>query len=143
MSVNLVKFEKKHIDSFSLQPLQLCDFNLFKSDECVRFYEEYFYTLIKGERVLGFGGIIPETHDVGLASVYLTGALNNDMIHVHRATLNFIKNSNMRRIFMRCHVDFKASIIWANLLGFQFEGIEKEYVKGADFARFALIKEGK
>lgn len=141
MSVKVEKFKKKHLNHFKLQPLQKCFANDLDDKESIKFFEDYFYTLIKDDKVLGFGSIIPESDDVGQASVFLSEDLKRDMIYVHKHCVKFLKYTPFRRIFMRCHVDFSASLIWAQHLGFEFEGIEKEYIKGHDFARFAMIKD--
>ena len=140
MSVNIINFHESHLCGFDMQHVIGCTDNDLANETTILFLENYFKTLIVNGEVLGFGGFIPVTEDVAEVSVVLSGKLKNKMIYVHRAVMQAIKNTKYRRLFMRCHEKFYASIIWANMLGFEQEGIEREYLIGEDFIRFSLIK---
>jgi hypothetical protein len=141
MSVKLVKFERSHLSIFSLQDKQMGVKSHLLDSEYVDSLCNNFYSLFYNNQVIAIGGLIPEGNETAQASILLSNNLGHKFIHVHRQTKKFFYSSNYRRIYMRCHVDFSESICWANKLGFEFEGIEREYVKGHDFARFALLRD--
>lgn len=141
MNVKVVKFDPSLLEGFKVQEGQEKLKGQFFNKDYVDFLTEHFHALIKDGKVLGLGGLIPETQDVAQASVLLTDKIGHNFVYIHKAVKNMLDSCAYRRIYMRCHTEFYASLRWAEMLGFEYEGVEKQYVKGADFARFALIKD--
>ncbi|NBP03190.1 MAG: hypothetical protein EBU90_24415 [Proteobacteria bacterium] len=98
------------------------------------------YTLLHNDTVIACAGFIHETNHRACLWALFTDNLRHKFITLHRHTLRIIHESPYKRLYMRVHTEFHNGIIWANMLGFECEGIEKQYIDGADFARFALIR---
>ena len=98
------------------------------------------YAFMRNGNVLGACGFIEETIDRALMWALLAKNIKHAMIHIHKAVKKGIENAPYNRVYARVHTDFNAGITWLNMLGLQFEGIERQYLKGHDFAIFSKIK---
>ena len=98
------------------------------------------YAFVRDNNVLGACGFIEETSDRALMWALLAKDIKHAMIHIHKAVKKGIDNAPYNRVYARVHTDFNTGIIWLNMLGLQFEGIERQYLKGHDFAIFSKIK---
>ena len=98
------------------------------------------YAFVRDNNVLGACGFIEETNDRALMWALLAKDIKHAMIHIHKAVKKGINNAPYNRVYARVHTDFNTGIIWLNMLGLQFEGIERQYLKGHDFAIFSKIK---
>lgn len=99
------------------------------------------YSLVDNDgTILACAGFIHETEHRACLWALFTDNLGHKFITLHRHTLRIIHESPYKRLYMRVHTEFNNGIMWANMLGFEYEGTEKQYIHGADFARFALIR---
>jgi hypothetical protein len=140
MSVNFIKLEKHHLLKINLQEHQ--SNTDFTDDNYVNALLNggNSYAIIADNMVLGAVGFIEETQDRALMWALLSKDIKQYMISVHRKIKQGIDNSKYNRIYARVHTEFYNGIIWVKLLGLDFEGIEKQYMKGHDYAIFSKVK---
>lgn len=138
--INVVPLKKKHLLEIDLQNHQ-CNTD-FNDKEYVKalLNNGNSYAFIKGDIVIGACGFIEETKDRALMWALLAKDIKHDMIHIHKAIKKGIENAPYNRVYARVHTDFNNGIVWVNMLGMHFEGIEKQYIKGNDFAVFSKVK---
>lgn len=140
MVVNIVTLEKQHLLNIDLQEHQInTDFN---DDEYVEslLNNGKSYAFVRGDMVLGACGFIEESEDRALMWALLAKDIKNSFIHIHKAVKRGIVNAPYNRVYARVHTEFYTGIIWVNLLGLKLEGIERQFIKGSDFAIFSKIK---
>ena len=88
---------------------------------------------------LASAGLFEEDHGRAYAWALISSDIGPSFIRLHKAIKNYLKTTRYRRIYMRVHTDFTAAILWADRLGFDCVGIERQYLFGADFARFSYL----
>lgn len=134
------KLTKEHLLAIDLQEHQLdCDFN---DEEYIKILLNNgdAYAIVKDDKVLFCGGFYEETKDRALMWALLSKHIKHDMLSVHRIVKRYIQNTSYYRLYARVNVDFLNGIRWVESLKMEFEGIEKQFVKGMDFAIFSRIK---
>lgn len=140
MVVNIVQLEKHHLLRINLQEHQKCtDFNDAEYVESL-LNNGKSYAFVNGDSVIGACGFIEESEDRALMWALLSKDIKYSFIGIHRAVKNGIENAPYNRVYARVHTEFYTGIVWVNLLGLQLEGIERQFVKGSDFAIFSKIK---
>lgn len=140
MSLNIVTLEKEHLLAIKLQEHQ--ENSDFLDDDYVNALLDNGASVafIRDGVIKSACGFIEETKDRALMWALFAKNVKHDMIAIHRAIKIGIEKTHYNRVYARVHTDFHAGIVWVKMLGLQFEGIEKQYIKGNDFAVFSKIK---
>lgn len=140
MSLDIVQLEKKHLLQIDVQDFQSSvDFTDSDYVDTLLNYGKS-YAFIKNNVILGACGFIEETEDRACLWTILSKNINHNMISIHRAIKRGIENASYNRVYARVHKHFSKGIIWVKLLGMEFEGIERQFIKGHDYAIFSKIK---
>lgn len=138
--INIVPLKEHHLWAIDLQEHQKQTDFTDKEYVIALLNNGNSYAFMRHGDVLGACGFIEETEDRALMWALLAKNIKHTMIHIHKAIKKGIEKASYNRVYARVHTDFHAGIIWLKLLGLHFEGIERQYLKGHDFAIFSKIK---
>lgn len=97
--------------------------------------------VLKGERVLLCGGIIPEGPTSGLMWAVIAKSAGRHMLFLHRGVQRFIDAQGLRRVEATVEKGFGEGCRWLALMGFEYEGDMRAYgVDGKDHERWARVR---
>ncbi|MDB5433556.1 MAG: hypothetical protein JWP35_4672 [Caulobacter sp.] len=99
------------------------------------------WTGFDGDQVLGCAGILDRGEGRGLAWALLAEDVGpRRFVTLHRAVARGFEILPYRRIEAHVSPTFQQGIDWAQMLGFQFEGVMRAYLPTGDLLLFARIR---
>jgi len=142
--MNIIPYKAEHLEAMMLQPAQENVRRYFGNPEYGRMldFPGHAFTAMEGEKVIAMAGVLPRWEGRAEAWALLSGDLKRHFVRIHRAILRYLETSDIRRIETAVDANFKAGIVWAEMLGFKNEGLMPGYTpEGRDCYRFARVKE--
>jgi len=136
---------KKELSASDIKNIKLQDhqsgFLNGMSDEILRIMEgfSFNYCVFKNEMPVGAFGVVPVTDKRGMAWALLAGNLGCDMLFVYKNMKALLDNQKtFSRIEMTADSSFIPAVKFAEMLGFQKEGLLRKYgLDGSDHYMFA------
>jgi hypothetical protein len=141
--MNIIPYKAEHLTMLMLQPSQGEARKYLGNPEYGRHLDVpgLAFTAMEGGEVLAMAGVMPRWEGRAEAWALLSGDLKRHFVRIHRAVLRFLETSDIRRIETAVDANFQAGIAWAEMLGFQNEGMMRGYTpEGRDCYRFARVK---
>lgn len=142
--MNIIPYKAEHLEAMMLQPAQENVRRYFGNPEYGRMldFPGHAFTAMEGDKVIAMAGVLPRWEGRAEAWALLSGDLKRHFVRIHRAILRYLETSDIRRIETAVDANFKAGIVWAEMLGFKNEGLMPGYTpEGRDCYRFARVKE--
>ena len=142
--MNISPYKAEHLEAMMLQPAQENVRRYFGNPEYGRMldFPGHSFTAMEGDKVIAMAGVLPRWEGRAEAWALLSGDLKRHFVRIHRAILRYLETSDIRRIETAVDANFKAGIVWAEMLGFKNEGLMPGYTpEGRDCYRFARVKE--
>lgn len=141
--MNIIHYKAEHLDALLLQPAQAGVRKYFGNPEYGKMLElpGLAFTAMEGERVLAMAGVLPRWEGRAEAWALLSGDLRRHFVRIHRAVRQFLETTDIRRIETAVDASFPEGLAWAEMLGFENEGLMRGYTpEGRDCYRFARVK---
>ena len=94
----------------------------------------------RGYQLLGCAGVVPQWEGRSIAWALLSQHIRrHDMLWIHRKTMSFFDRiqDDHCRIETCVGMGFAPGHRWAKMLGFEMEGVMKQYCMGLDYALYA------
>jgi hypothetical protein len=143
--MDIVPFKREHLSNLALQKMQTHMAPLLSDPAYGEGLEAQplSFTAIEDGKVYACGGLIEEWHGVARAWMLITGEMNGKFMPIHRAVKRAI-NANLGTAFHRIEMSVlkhhEEGCRWANMLGFEFEGLARKYSPdGEDFYKYARV----
>lgn len=141
--MRIARFRAEDLARLAVQPAQAGYAQLFADPDYGAAIErgQWAFTAWHDDTVLGCGGLALEWPGRGVLWSVLSAAAGPHMRALHRATLGFLQQSDVRRIEMVVDAGFAAGHRWAKMLGMTPEGTLRAYgPAGEDFVMYSRIR---
>lgn len=87
------------------------------------------FTLVDADHVLGCGGIVKYWDGVGEAWTLLSDYAGQNMLTITRIVKQVLNDAPFHRVQMTTDEGFTEAERWARMLGFEYEGLMRGYLK--------------
>ncbi len=91
------------------------------------------------ELIVACIGVVPQWEGYQRAWALLSGDAGRCMVSLSRGISRWLRFHNEGRIDTAIDCTFEASIRWADMLGFQREGVMRNYKDGRDFYLYSKV----
>lgn len=130
----IVPFQPEHLSQLMLQPSQVYLQPMLANPH----YGEYLvkagpaYSCIVDDVVFACAGLIPQWENRAMAWALISGEAGKHFLSIHRAVKRTFAMHPYRRIETTVAMNFEEGYRWADLLGFEREGLMRKYVPNGD-----------
>ena len=141
--VAIEKFQPEDLENLLLQPAQAFMKPLFSDAEYGESLAQHpSYTAFSASgRVLGCGGAIEQWNGRAIVWALLACDSGKHFTAIHRAVASFLNGLPYHRIETTVDSNFAQGKRWADLLGFEFEGVARKYTPdGKDSFLYAIVR---
>lgn len=141
MSWEITAFQADHVAQMQLQPRQARVLSIMTLPYIATLAQvgPAATALMQG-RVVACAGVVCQDYGVGTLWAFIAHDAGQHFVRLHRCARRLMHLAQMRRIEASAEVDFGPGCRWLELLGFQSEGLMKQYgPDGSDHIRFAWL----
>jgi RimJ/RimL family protein N-acetyltransferase len=139
--ITIVPFQPFHAELIDAQPMQRIGVGLTREQVVELARDSDAYTMVDDERVIAYAGLLRQWDNRAIAWALLGASANRTMLRVHRAVAAYLARSAVRRIEAHVDVAFEAGHRWIELLGFQREGVMRQFTPdGRDAVLYARVR---
>lgn len=138
----IVPFQPEHLSQLMLQPSQVYMQPMLANT----LYGKYLfdagpaYSCVIDDMVLACAGLIPQWENRTMAWALIASEAGKHFVSIHRAVKRTFAMHPYRRIETTVNVGFEEGYRWANLLGFEREGLMRKYLPdGGDCYLYARV----
>jgi hypothetical protein len=139
--VEIRAFQPQDLHAISLQNAQMGVHELITYDhygESLAAAGPAFTATVDGE-VIACIGTIPQWKDYARAWALLSRHSGKNLLALTRGIRRWLRFHNAGRVDTAVACDFPQAIRWAQMLGFEREGVMRKYAEGKDFYLYAQV----
>lgn len=134
-------FQPQDLEALSLQNAQIGLHDLVRSEGYGRALAMAgpAYTATSAGEIIACIGTIPQWENYSRAWALLSGDAGRCMVSLTRGISRWLRFHNTGRVDTAVDCTFEAAIRWAEMLGFQREGVMRKYKDGNDFYLYSQV----
>lgn len=117
----VVPYQAEHFERLRIQDAQAKEYLAVSGAQAKALENEYAFTALDGEVVLGCGGLYEINQCRGLVWAYVGSEAGKHFTAIHRAVKSFLDIAPHPRIEADVAYDFAPGHRWIKLLGFELE----------------------